>query len=256
MTEYVKKTPFGGYREVQGGYSSPEWEYAILSREDYEQDKNELRMARIEKNEAIEKAHRSIQNAQTELSRGIAEVKKAAAEQVKQLECELAAAKEEIVYQQGLNKNLLRISKERANADRKLKSKKEHTGYVVISSSEKLQRYLNGHNKWRSVVLWETVIQSPYSMDFTEEQARKQIIEELVIRDEKKEWKIAKIGITAVFGKGYEALIIDDKWKGLIKQHNIIVEWRLRENCRVGYWEFVFLHTKPLGVIPKDMRVR
>ena len=29
MSEYVKKTPFGGYKEVQGGYSSSEWEYVI-----------------------------------------------------------------------------------------------------------------------------------------------------------------------------------------------------------------------------------
>ena len=35
MSEYVKKTPFGGYKEVQGGYSSSEWEYVILTRKEY-----------------------------------------------------------------------------------------------------------------------------------------------------------------------------------------------------------------------------
>lgn len=30
MSEYVKKTPFGGYKEVQGGYSSSEWELSLI----------------------------------------------------------------------------------------------------------------------------------------------------------------------------------------------------------------------------------
>ena len=45
------------------------------------------------------------------------------------------------MYLAGLNENLLRIARERANADRKLKPKKEHTGYVVVSSTEKEYRY-------------------------------------------------------------------------------------------------------------------
>ncbi|WP_289466172.1 hypothetical protein, partial [Klebsiella pneumoniae] len=44
---------------------------------------------------------------------------------------ELSAERAEKEYQKRLNENLLRISKERANAARKLKPKKEHSGYVV-----------------------------------------------------------------------------------------------------------------------------
>ena len=87
-------------------------------------------------------------------------------------------AQKEAKHQRGLNANLLRISKERANADRKLKPKKEHTGYVVASSEEKEYRYRDGR-KWKRVKLWETVLQSPYAVDFTEEQAREQITREL-----------------------------------------------------------------------------
>ena len=45
MSEYVKKTPFGGYKEVQGGYSSSEWEYVILTRKEYNNQETELRVA-------------------------------------------------------------------------------------------------------------------------------------------------------------------------------------------------------------------
>lgn len=33
-------------------------------------------------------------------------------------------------------------------------------------------------------------------------------------------------------------------------------ELKLRANFRAGYWEASFLHTKPLGVVPPEMRVR
>lgn len=46
MSEYVKKTPFGGYKEVQGGYSSSEWEYVILTRKEYNNQETELRVAK------------------------------------------------------------------------------------------------------------------------------------------------------------------------------------------------------------------
>lgn len=34
------------------------------------------------------------------------------------------------------------------------------------------------------------------------------------------------------------------------------VERHFRANFRAGYWEIVFLHNMPLGIVPKEMRVR
>lgn len=88
----------------------------------------------------------------------------------------------EIADQRALNANLLRISRERANADRGLRPKKIHTGYVVVMSSEKEIRYKTGRNKLLTAKVWETVLQSPYSVDFTESQARQLIEEDLLAR--------------------------------------------------------------------------
>lgn len=206
MSEYVKKTPFGGYKEVQGGYSSSEWEYVILTRKEYNNQETELRVAKAGKSEAEEKARKNIDRANVEAKREINEAYKAADEQVEKIKQELAAANAEIEYQRGLNENLLRINRERANADRKLKPKKEHTGYVVCSSSEKDYTFrINRKN--HKIVLWETVLQSPYTIDFTEEQARKQIIDELFVKDENGQFFISKIGITAGYSNGYAAII-------------------------------------------------
>ena len=39
-------------------------------------------------------------------------------------------------------------------------------------------------------------------------------------------------------------------------QENIMLRPYFRANFKAGYWEAVFFHTKPLGVVPADMRAR
>ena len=253
MAEFVRKG-LVGYSQVQGGYSSSEWEYAILTRKEYNQQETDLRIAKAERSEAIEKANKSIQNSKAEANREIGAAQKAAAEQIGQVEQELAAANEEIAYQRRLNENLLRINRERANSDRKLKPKKEHTGYVVCSSSERDYTFrINKKN--HKIVLWETVLQTPYPIDFTEEQARKQIIDELFEKDEDGKFFISKIGITDSYPEGFAAMIEDKEWSEIYKKYNVMLERKLRMNFRVGYWEIAFYHTKPLACVPKDMRL-
>ena len=70
-----------------------------------------------------------------------AQAKEAAYAEVNGVQKDLEEACRKIEYLNGLNKNLLRIARERANADRKLRPKKTHTGYVVLTSSEKEYRY-------------------------------------------------------------------------------------------------------------------
>ncbi len=141
---------------------------------------------------------------------------------------------------------MMRICKERANADRKLRPKKEHSGFVVVSSSEKEHRYKRGQ-RWKTVRVWETVLQTPFSIDFTEEQARRQIQESLLDT-----WLIAKLGIGAVFDGTYSQLQEDTR----LTEANTALSGRLRANFRQGYWEMVFLHTKPLGIVPAEMRAQ
>lgn len=52
----------------------------------------------------------------------------------------------------------------------------------------------------------------------------------------------------------YADLVDDVDWQDIYLEHNVMVDARLKANFRAGYWELIFKHTKPLGVIPKDMR--
>lgn len=58
-----------------------------------------------------------------------------------------------------LNDNLLRVMRERANAQRGLTPKATHPGYVVLSSQQTVYHDSLG----RQGVLWRTSVQTPYS---------------------------------------------------------------------------------------------
>ena len=107
-------------------------------------------------------------------------------------------------------------------------------------------------------MLWETVLQSPYSADFEEQQARTQIWEDLFRICKDNTWEIGRIGLDAYWRRKYEELIEKPIWKETYVQKNVLLlsESKLRLNFKQMYWEVVIQHTKPLCVVPPDMRAR
>ena len=170
----------------------------------------------------------------------------------------MSEAKKMAEHYRGMNENLLRISKERANADRKLPKKKEHTGYVVTYSAEKEYRYKVNRNHWGRAMLWETVLQSPYSADFTEQQARTQIWKDLFAPYGDKAWEIGRLGINEEYEGKYDAMLEEEDWNTRYAPSNVLLmsESKLRLNFNQLYWELVIQHTLPLGIVPPDMRAR
>jgi len=251
MSEFVKKTAFGGYKPVPGGYSDPELSHVILSKTEYDGLLDQIQVAQKEAATAVRQADQREKTIMTQANAKMQKIQAAADEAVGEMQEELSAERAEREYQQGLNTNLLRISKERANASRKLKPKKEHSGYVVISSTERDHYYKYGANR-RKVILWETVLQTPFSIDFTEEQARTES-EELFQKNEAGIWPIGKIGINAQYLDGYGRLVWNDNAEEWL-QYNVMVEKKLRANFRAGYWELIIMHTKPLDIVPAEMR--
>ena len=254
MAEFVKKT-LVGYKEVPGGHTNPECTHVILSLKEYKKQLRQIATAEQETRNIKDEAEKTLRNVQNDAKYKIQTAKAEAAKTVADMAGELEAERRESAYQRNLNANLLRITRERANADRGLRPKKEHTGYFVVSSTEKEYHYKDRYHSGIQVkMLWETTIQSPYSVDFTEEEARKQI-QELTKEMEDGNWMIGRIGINGFYGGKYEEMIIASGWENH-ENYNIMLNQRLRANYGAGYWEVLFLHTKPLGVVPKDMRAR
>ena len=253
MSSFVKKT-LVGYKNLQGGHSDPECTHVILEIKEYDDLLHEIESVKQETLNTKYAANKKIQEECDAAAYRVQQAEKSAQERLQLMQGLLNDEEQETAHQRGLNANLLRIAKERANADRKLKPKKRHTGYMVVSSSEKEHRYQTGNRKWHRVMLWETVLQSPYSIDFTEEQARMQIYEDLFPEDET--WLIGRIGISGRYQGSYEGMLMDEKTDNDFRQRNILIGrlQHLRANFRAGYWEIIFMHTKPLEVVPPDMR--
>lgn len=249
MSEFVKKTIMG-YKTLDGGQSDPECTHVILGLKEYNDLLREISQAKQEARNERSKAD----DDKKENERRLKLMAQEHEQTIEKWRTALEAERAESAHQKGLNENLLRITRERANADRKLKPKKEHTGYMVVVSSEKIYRYKN-RQRLESVKLWETVIQSPYSIEFPAEQAKKLILEEFF--PETGEWEAARLGIEQWVAGDYEDFLsAPDKDEKFIQRNTALTEYRsFRANYRAGYWEMILVHTRPLKVVPKDMRV-
>lgn len=179
-----------------------------------------------------------------------------AVKEIAEMQGALAQAQKDVAYQRHLNENLLRISRERANVDRGLKPKKEHTGYVVMNMQEKKLQRKNSRGYY-TITLWETVLQSPYSVDFTEEQARYQIHEDLMQHEDGKEWALSRIGICE---KPDPKFCDPFEYNEIMENENVLVRYQLRANYqarrgeKTGFWDIILVHQKPIPQVPKDMR--
>lgn len=264
MGEFVKKTMMG-YREVPGGHSDPECTHVILTDAEYRKLLRQISDAEQIARTAKHNAERDVEEAEREADYKVNQAVSQAKQEIKKWREALEAEQAENNYQRSLNENLLRISRERANADRKLKPKKGHTGYRVVLSVEKEHRYGTG-KYMRRVLLWETVIQSPYGVDLPEELVRKQVTEELTCEGATENSLIHRIGIDDFYPGSYEAMMKNRNkrpWYEIPeetdepeehKEENIMLLPHFRANFKTGYWEAVFSHTRPLGVVPWDMR--
>ena len=254
MSKFVKKKPLCVYLEVAGGQSDPECTHAILTLDEYSQLLRDIRQAEQEKRETFFKAQEDIKKIRQEVDRNLQKAAEDAAGVISSLESKLAAESRAATLQREINQNLIRICRERANADRKLRPKKGHTGYIVLESRMKPYRYRDSwdRTRWKEVDLWETKLQSPYSVQFSAKQVKDLIESDLKV-NQAQAFLLKKLGIMAFYPGSYEALISLDKEKYSLKE-NIMFPWMYTANYRAGYWEISFLHTKPLGPVPAEMR--
>ena len=240
-----------GYKEVTGGGSDPECTHVILTLDEYEELHQRIRAAindgKRAKDEAAQAAATSASNAE----KAVKKIQDEATQKIEQMQKRLIVEQEAKIYQMGLNQRLLDISRERSNKDRNIRPKKVRSGYVVLSSRQKKYRYKENRRDWGEVYLWETVIQTPYVVAFTAEQAMTET-QELFARDEQGHWLIGRLGIAGEYGGKYEDML-DDPRCAAWKDYNIIVEKIFNANVKVGYWEIIITHTKPLDNIGTEL---
>ena len=256
--ELGKKSAFG-YKVVD---SSSDWTHYIVDAEtldQYVEEHNELKEQIDNLKEELKQAKEKNNN----LLKEVADIRRTSEEKMIKAKQMLDEA-EKIRSEQRIEiENIRRIYKETINAARGLKPKKEHTGYCVISSAEKIYRYkASSGNYFKEEVLWETILEMPYTVDFKPEEIKELFIKDLFLNDEGESWKIGEIGITAGYFANkankkegrFEEIISDSQWKGDYKRLNVAFEPQIKANYRTGYWEIIFYHTKPLENVPATWR--
>lgn len=237
--------------ELEGQVSSLQIEYrqsdelAVWTQMDLEEEKI--------KRKAAEKAVKTAQGAVDELERvktilggaeNAAEAAQGLVEELKRVRGILDSKDEAIASLEARHGNLLRMSKERANADRNLRPKKWHTGYLVIRSTQK---------KIKNEIVWETLIQTHYHFDLVAEAADEEIQRDLFIE----KGLIYNLGITDRYEGPYESMKTEMRRKGKkVDELNVAFTCRLERDFQGKYWKVWVMHTKPLGEIPDDMMLQ
>lgn len=240
-----------GYKAVTGGRTDPECTHVILTLDEYDRLHQRIRDAIDDGKRAKEEATRAASTSAANAEKAVKKIQDDTAQKIEQLQNKVETERAGKEYQIGLNLNFKRIARERANADRGIKPKKERSGYVVLSSRQKKYKYKENRHDMAEVYLWETVIQTPYVVSFTAEQAMTET-QELFARDEQGDWMIGRLGIAGEYDGKYEDMLADPRCTTWMDS-NIIVEKIFNANVKAGYWEIIITHTNPLDNIGTEL---
>ena len=218
-------------REAEAKEYKAKEKYSTLLSENKQLRKDNASL-RVNLSSLHEKISHSAQFA--DLAASLEKEKNALSDRIAELEQAVDQAK-------GLNRNLLRISRERANADRRLSPKKEHDGYLVLQSREWRERLSD-----RSTMhTWKSVIQTPYDASMEPEIAKNQIFDDLV------KYVLSDLGVNRYIpAEEGNCLSPEDGDTG-----NTLYCWRYEADYRSGYWTIIIYTINPL-VVPAERRAK
>lgn len=247
MSKFVKRGPLGVYLEVSGGQSDPDCSHVILTLREYNQLLEDIAQAKRDKISAVNEFNTKIDKINAQANKTLQNAER----DISSLEDQLAAESRTAALQREINQNLIRICRERANAERNLRPKKQHTGYVVLDSRMKTYRY-KVRSRWEEVVLWEARLQTPYSVQLPAENVKELVESDMKIEGDEVRL-LQNLGIHYLYQGDYEEML-RHRCEKFSEDKNTMFPWRYSANYRAGYWEISFLHTKPLGPAPAEMR--
>jgi len=233
------------------GYGKPkeneDYTHVILTESEYNKNTNKIRdleddIKKLEReyNAAIERYKRSAIDK-------ITEIQTKADERV----ADANVYKEIADKFENLNKNLIRVAVERANAQRGLTPKKQHIGYVFLSVEEYIfncECAIPHTKKTKMLKLpcFKFRLQSPYKVNFDLDSVKNLICDDIL----KKLCK--KFEVNSVYAKGivgYTEDVISKLWN---RDENFIFKISYKANFQKGFWEFECL-TRDMVVVPTEM---
>ena len=219
---YAKRTRTGSYKTVSditdatdvilgiGEYEALQMKIIKMENSTYSQQSNEVANIKTEleqqrdaiikefswaEKNSLEKHEREVQALQAEIT-ALQNHKIALIKRINSL-------KDSYQEQKSLNSNLIRIARERANADRGIPGKKIHSGYLVLGSAQYRERVYDSGMDDDVAVTWRTTLQTPYDASIEFSAARTQIQADLM------EDVFSQLGIAVVPQVDNEDAIVD-----------------------------------------------
>ena len=290
MGYYAKKTAFGVRALVQGADTEDASCY-VMTVDEYQQIQNQIRTTDERVRDILQESERRrtqmledaecrfemrttdiVKQQRTHFEKKISELQILAEEKEEMIrrlteKCDdLTAA---LYTQEQLQANLLRITRERANAARELRPKKEHDGYIVLETGQWIEKHQA--NDWEDgidpadyrdpddfqfavdhalvkqiiteTITWRSVIQTPYDATLPIMEISPRIEQEL------RENVLPELGVVDMVASEINGQWPDEEETTNGMKECILYRWRYRANYqRAGLWEVEVQTTQPLTI--------
>ena len=203
---------------------------------------------------------------------------------VEDMESRIDELETEIEQLKRINSSFIRQVKERSNAEKGQHPKKQHSGYSLVQSQQKEYRFYH-EGKTRTVWVFDTIFQTPYTIDFLYDDVLKMVKDDFVLENSEKHNRIKELGFVIYLDcRTYKELTEKENQKELVEEltsiykqqthkeqiypedrkkisaaydkaiQNSCFNLNIRMNGRDGYWEMTFNHLQPLAEVPETMR--
>ena len=164
----------------------------------------------------------------------------------------LADANKEVERLESLNAHFVRVSKERANQQNG-QSKKDGSGYVVISTGQikdKVENGSYGYDQYEVIDAWRTIIRTPYNASLPINTV------EQLIRTDLIDTVLGPMGVDILQLPERNGEYIYPDRIDVGDEENICMVYRYAYHARFadGSWEIDIYHDKPVFV-PEELRV-
>ncbi len=230
MAVDMYKSALGSWTEAKAGDTKHSPTHKLLSTQEYETLLDKIRQAQKEKTDAIQQGISDVETYKKQAQRDLEEAKE-----------QLAAAQVEVEQQRSLNANLLRIARERANAQRGLTPKKEHMGYR-FSGKISQTKVKAGYSKKTGVLYaasWVATLETPYNGTIPLSSIKNVITEDLT-----ENGVLSSIGVQWWYNPESGGLWAGDYSDALANdsENSRLFDYKFSINPRTGFWE-IELHT-------------
>lgn len=223
-------------KEVRGGYkdsSQEEGTHVVMDYNEFIAMRDDIRRLKKFKNESIDKL-KALREENAAMKEDLENHEKMGGDVSDRLE-RADRKVEEALF---LNRNLKRVMTERANADRKLKPKKQHSGYRPLSQQGTVHLFdKESQKRW----CYKATMETPYDA-FME---RKAIIT-LIKADMDKICEITNI--QEFFPECEYSFHVENRFK---ESCVYVMDYDIRANYRSGYYEIDLFCTKEVKFMEK-----